>query len=454
MTRITFYKGLKEIGGTFVAVETEKAVCMFDFGFSVSGRCDDAVRLRQESLVEDYVRIGMLPAADGIYAERPARNLGLASYGQNTKEHFFFISHMHIDHMGGLGMLDEEMPVYMSEDSLRLYRRLCAMGDIQQRSHERCIGIPYGQAFTRGDITVRVLQIDHDVIGASGALITTPDGTIVYTGDYRFHGFYPGVSKAFGETCRGADVMVTEGVTVSFGDVDMLSLTEPEEDICTEEMLQQEMAQACRKNSSLLIVNPYNRNVERIHRLIGTFEAEGRTLVMDPVQADYVAEFYPDDDIRVYEKTMNGRNVPEWFKRVTLEDILKAPGKYVLQLDYQDQYAILDLKDVVSRYYHMDGAPLGSYEESYHKMTALLEYLGVPYQYCGLGGHSRPYYLKLMVDTIGPKTLIPLHSFRPEQVNSDRIGQRILPEEGQTVILEHGECRLEGQVSDENINCK
>ena len=33
MTTLTFYNGLREIGGTFVVVETDEARCMFDFGF-------------------------------------------------------------------------------------------------------------------------------------------------------------------------------------------------------------------------------------------------------------------------------------------------------------------------------------------------------------------------------------------------------------------------------------
>ena len=35
MTTLTFYNGLREIGGTFVVVETDEARCMFDFGFAV-----------------------------------------------------------------------------------------------------------------------------------------------------------------------------------------------------------------------------------------------------------------------------------------------------------------------------------------------------------------------------------------------------------------------------------
>lgn len=200
MTNVTFIQGLKEIGGTFVRVETDGAICLFDFGFAVASRIDPAVCLRPESLAADYARLGMLPAEPGIYEPAAAAALGVAPWGGVEKPVFFFISHMHIDHMGGLDMLAPDVPVYMSAESLTLYRRLVAQNDITLRAHDRCIGIPYGKQFTVGDMTVEVLPIDHDCIGASGCRIHTPAGTVVYTGDYRFHGFHPERTRAFGKS--------------------------------------------------------------------------------------------------------------------------------------------------------------------------------------------------------------------------------------------------------------
>ena len=34
---VKFVNGLKEIGGTFVEVETDRAKCMFDFGYAKGG---------------------------------------------------------------------------------------------------------------------------------------------------------------------------------------------------------------------------------------------------------------------------------------------------------------------------------------------------------------------------------------------------------------------------------
>ena len=404
MTTLTFYNGLREIGGTFVVVETDEARCMFDFGFAVMDRMDDKIAVRYNECAADYARLGALASQDGIYDEETAKTLGLVSFENDKKKNFFVISHMHIDHMGGLGMLDQNLPVYMSEDSLKLYRRLEACGDIQVKGHKNCIGIPYGESFTVGDITVEVEAIDHDVIGACGYRITTPGGTICYTGDYRFHGFHPEITKAFGQKMKGVDVLITEGVTVSFDDVDILSLTKPEEPERSEEWLQDTICKESTEQKGLIIVNPYNRNVERLHHLIMTAQKTGRKLVMDGVQADYVQTFYPEDYVNFYE--------------------------------------LMDLSSVITLYIHMDGAPLGDYDPSFGKMHRILDHMNIPYMNIGIGGHSRPYYLRTMLDTIAPHILVPLHSFRPEQVNTAHADKRILPEYGECFVFENGEMIL------------
>ena len=436
MANVTFYKGLRVIGGTFVAVETQQAVCMFDFGFTVNDRADARVSLRPGHIPQDTVRSGQLPAADGIYEEAAAKEIGVVPFGKTEKPHFFVISHMHIDHMGGLDMLDPQIPVYMSEDSLKLYRRLEAQNELTFRGHENCIGIPYGESFEVGDIKIKVVPVDHDCVGACGFLIETPDGTICYTGDYRFHGYHPEVTRAFATECAGADLLITEGVTVSFSDVDMLSLTEPTEAGRTEYTLLDEVSEICAKTDGLVIVNPYNRNVERVHELNKRLANEGRTLVMDCAQADYVATFWPQDAIHVYAPTVHDRPLPANAVLVEREQLLENPASYALQLDYSDLYELFDIQSVTKEYLHIDGAPLGDYDPSYKKMVGQLEAMGITYHYMSLGGHAKPYYIRWMVDTIAPRILVPLHSQRPEQVASKKASRRILPTEGETIVLE------------------
>jgi mRNA degradation ribonuclease J1/J2 len=236
--------------------------------------------------------------------------------------------------------------------------------------------------------------------------------------------------------------MITEGVTVSFAEVDMLTAEEPTE-LRTEEKLQLRMGELAAQEKGLIVINPYNRNVERMHQLIHTLAAQERKLVMDVVQADYVAEFYPEDEICVYAETVHGEELPAGAKLVTRAQLLAEPRHYVLQLNYRDEYELLDLKDCVSCYVHADGSPMGAYMPSYAKLYALLEQLGIPVESLGTGGHAQPYYIRQMIEAVQPDILVPLHSMRPEQVNAKRIGCRVLPREKDSIILEQGKARLE-----------
>ena len=436
MTKLKFYSGLKEIGGTVVAVETEKSICLFDFGFANADRLDSKVLLRNGNEAFDYVKLGVLNAIDGIYDKNVADKLGVKAYGETDKDIFIIISHMHIDHMGGLGALCQKLPVYMSRDSATLYHELGVMGELEIREHENVIPVDYDGSFTVNDIKVTCIQVDHDVIGACGFMIETPQGKICYTGDYRYHGYHPEISRSFAEKCKGADVLISEGVTISFADVDILSLEGPEREN-TEWTLLDKMKNHAINEEGLIIINNYNRNVERIHNFIGVIREAGRELVLEPAQAEYIAAFYNEDKFSIYLPEGGNFSAPllKNYPVVTRKDLLANPKKYVLQQDYKNSYELFELAGVISKYLHMDGAPLGDYDTSFKKFYDLLEVAGIDVEKCGLGGHAEPYYLRNTVDIIAPKTLIPLHSFRPEQLKSHNAGRIILPEIGDVLEL-------------------
>ncbi len=436
MTKLTFYSGLKEIGGTVVAVETDKAICLFDFGYSNADIIDNKVKFRKGLQAYDYVKLGVLNEIDGIYDPFTSKRLGIKEYGNTDKEIFIIISHMHIDHMGGLGVLDPKVPVYMSRDSSILYHEMGVMGELEVREHENVIPVDYDDCINVCDIKVTCVQVDHDVIGACGYKIETPDGSICYTGDYRYHGYHPEISAAFAEKCKGVDLMISEGVTISFDDVDVLSLEGPVREN-SEWTLLDKMKAYAENEEGLIVINNYNRNVERIHNFVRVIKEAGRELVLDPVQAEYVAAFYKEDKFSVYLPEGGECKAPlvKDYPVVTRQDLLDSPKKFVLQQDYKDSFELFDLAPVVSVYLHMDGAPLGDYDPSYAKFYSMLEVIGINVERCGLGGHAEPYYLRRTVDLIEPKILVPLHSFRPEQLKSSHAGKIILPEIGDSITL-------------------
>ncbi|MBQ9512487.1 MAG: hypothetical protein IJR58_04780 [Lachnospiraceae bacterium] len=436
---VQFHKGLKEIGGTFVEVETARAKCMFDFGFARGDMLDYKIRPRKGFAASDYAALGILPVTDGIYDARNADVLRVLPYGEPTvsKECFLLISHMHIDHMGGLTFLHPDVPVYMTKDSLKLYKRISENGKEEGAMHKNCIGVEPGIPFTVGDITVTALSVDHDVPGACGFLIRSEGKTICYTGDFRFHGFHKELSRDFARKVSqaGVDMMICEGTSVSHEPVNMLKLTAPEEGKRTEQDLQKEVRAYAKKAEGLIVINCYPRNVERLHQLVETLKKCGRKLVLVEVAADYLNAFYPKDPICVYEDTMLRADRPKKWRRVSRQELLFDPSQYVLQLPYRNMYELVALRGGVSAYLHFDGAPLGAYDPSFRRMEMMLEELGIAYEHMGVSGHAEPYYIKYMIDTIAPKILVPLHSFKPEQVKSDAAERRILPAEGEVVKL-------------------
>ena len=439
MITVKFVNGLKEIGGTFVEVESMRSKCMFDFGFAHAALLDDRIRQRGRMAASQLARMGVLPVTDGIYDAMNAEALSVLPYGEPSvgKECFLLISHLHIDHIGGLGYLHPDVPVYMSRDSLKLYERLSAHGDVQGGVHKNCIGVDFFEPFTVGDITVTAMPVDHDIPGAAGFLIRGQGKTICYTGDFRYHGFHKELTREFAHRAATADVdlLICEGTTVSHDDINMKLLTAPEEGKRTEEDLQIELAERAQKARGLLLAGFYNRNVERVHRMIQTFKNNRRTLVLQQDTADYVSAFYPEDAICVYADTLSDSEVPKTWRRVTRGEISAHPAEYCLELPYACLYEAASLQGVATAYLHFDGAPLGDYDPAYATMLNVLESLGIAFERLGVSGHAEPYYLRLMIDTIAPRILVPLHSFRPEQVDSMMVGRRLLPEPGEVLTL-------------------
>ena len=62
-------------------------------------------------------------------------------------------------------------------------------------------------------------RVDHSLSGATGYIIHTSSGTIVYTGDFRFHGRREKETIAFMEACKETkpDLLIIEGTRVNEG---------------------------------------------------------------------------------------------------------------------------------------------------------------------------------------------------------------------------------------------
>lgn len=110
------------------------------------------------------------------------------SYLQKNKEKIraFLITHGHEDHIGALPLvlsqLGVRIPVYGTKLTLGLI-------ELKLREHRMTdtplIAIEPGQMLELGNFSVEFLHVNHSICGAVAMAITSPVGTIVYTGDFK-----------------------------------------------------------------------------------------------------------------------------------------------------------------------------------------------------------------------------------------------------------------------------
>jgi len=441
MTTLRFYKGLNTIGGTVVEIQTEDACCIFDFGLDGATEIDRRVKLRPEAMVRDHLAAGCLPMVTGLYDHAELGNIPLTSYSEAEIKPFVLISHMHIDHMGALGFLSKEVDVFMSEDSLLMYRGLIITEGAFFRPHENVIGAAPMEWVKRGSITFRMIPVDHDVPGACGFEIVTPDGRICYTGDLRLHGFYGGDTLAFASNVRGADVCITEGVTVSFiEDFDAVVPDSSLDPATTEQQALEDISVAASKAQGLVFLNLYNRNIQRLALLHDSMKKAGRQLVLEPETATLLNYFSPKKQLYVYEPLCH-RSPCTDMTAISRGEIQGHPDRYALQLSYENLLETLDFEPSNSLYIHSNGVPLGAYDPAYQRLLNFLSQQGIPYQSISCGGHASPAHLKFILEAIAPKCLVPLHCLTPEKICIDG-SKQVLPKPGECYILHSGDLLL------------
>ena len=269
----------------------------------------------------------------------------------------------------------------------------------------------------RGDLRFRMIPVDHDVPGASGFEIQTPDGRICYTGDLRLHGREGEKSIAFADAVKHADVCITEGTMVSFiEDFEAVVASDSLEGQRTEALVETEVIEA-RKSAAggMVFINLYRRNVLRVHALAQALETIGRRFVMLYPTAVLYRQFHPGAKVTVFAPSLGKRTLPN-ADYVSTAELRRNPDRYALELPYERLLETLDFAPETSLYIHSDGVPLGAHDPGLQRLKEFLARQGIAYLSISCGGHAKPEHLKYILNRIAPKTLIPLHSLTPEKL--------------------------------------
>ncbi|MHA1974886.1 MAG: MBL fold metallo-hydrolase, partial [Candidatus Hodarchaeales archaeon] len=219
MTKLTFYGGVDEIGGNKILLEDQDTRVFLDFGmsFNQSGMYfSEFLSPRNCNGLGDYFATGLLPDIKGVYRQDYLGYMGRPK--EDRLVDAVLVSHAHMDHMSYLHHLRNDIEFIMSKGTHAICSTLqetrsSGVNDLliktpsfQIRPSKRgdgytkvtkrdgyderpCRVIDYNKKFKVGELEIVPFEVDHSLPGATAYLIYTSEGSILYTGDYRFHGY-------------------------------------------------------------------------------------------------------------------------------------------------------------------------------------------------------------------------------------------------------------------------
>ncbi|HEY8863159.1 MAG TPA: MBL fold metallo-hydrolase [Candidatus Dormibacteraeota bacterium] len=377
-TLLTFLHTGNPTGLKFL-VEHGDARCLFDFGQEHSpGRSPFSLGLKPRPGRElaDLIAVGAAPALQGVYA-------GDVWDGRTHG----FITHMHLDHTGLIPLLGPDVPLYYPADMDPVRVAADRSGYLPWRRPPGS-GIGDGETIAAGPIRVRFVAVDHDVPGSTGFLIETPELTIAFTGDVRWHGLHPEVTEAFAHAARGADILIQEGVSLGY------VLVEGAPPPLSEAEAIAELGRVVAEVPGLVVVNCYGMNRERVAGLAAGCAVAGRRFLMEPEMAAMAG--WPD---------VLG----------SIDAVRADPRGHCLQLGFESLPLLIDLQPPAgSVWIQSGGQPMGTYDPAYAVLEAWVARFGLELRTVTSSGHSRASDIVRMVSMIRPRVVLPVHSRAPE----------------------------------------
>ena len=327
MTSLTFYGGVNEIGGNKILLEDQATRVFLDFGMSFSlanQYFDEFMQPRKCNGILDLLEFGLLPNLEGVYRCDYLDHCRLPSEKTRSIDGVL-LSHAHMDHSSYIHYLREDIPIHCTQASKDIMQALdetgstgtCELISLKEsfktytnkkgdesrlkgdKTKKPRIYHTVSDPFNVGELAVDALQVSHSLEGATAYILETSAGSVVYTGDFRFHGYKGDLTQAFMERAADYDpiALICEGTRIS-------------ETLTDSELTVKEVAKKrVEKTDNLVIVNFPVRDTDRMQSFFQVAKETDRALVIDMKQA-YLLELFKqsgvptldidDDNMRIY----------------------------------------------------------------------------------------------------------------------------------------------------------
>jgi ribonuclease J len=315
-----------------------------------------------------------------------------------------------------LPLVNPKIPIYMSKTLHEILIKIQPLlpGDFDI-SHLDIREIAPDESVQIGNLTITARPVDHSP-AAYAYQITDGEKCTVYTGDIRFHSNQAWKSWSLADKVPAPDYLIMEGTRLSRKDVDGV------EKYPTEQAVRDGITDLLRDSGKLAFISLSSQNLDRLCSVISACARVGRTFVVDPYTAallDIFNEFSARvptvdmaDCVKVYFGTSEkmsqkmigaGLFYKHRAQKVSKEDILAAPEKYIIKYNWK-----------LARWLLCNG--VSDYDFIYSMWTGYLTRQNTWDAYkdhlveIHTSGHAAVDDLREFVKKIAPAKIIPIHT--------------------------------------------
>lgn len=433
---LKIFDGDSTVGGNKIYAEG----VFLDFGLNMNVYnqfFDSYLKPRVSTGIEDYVLTGLLPPLN-IYRKDIVSD-SMRKILVDLKVDAVLISHAHVDHAGMIPYLSSEIPIVVSQDTLKIFNYLQTVGNDAYISFgerefvaredgvvistkkrksdviERIfIGAEEGQI---GNVFYKMFPVDHSIPGSVGYLIKTSDASLFYTGDFNLHSRGREFTlKSFQAVSRyRPDFLIIEGTNIDYvHDGSTLS----------EDDLVNEFSQIIKKTKGVVVFDFTSKNVERMKTV---FLASSETKRQPVVTAEIaflltslgidIGDLYVLNERRLTQEKWYEMIAPKGY--LSYKDINANLNRFVICMGFYDIINLLDINTKYGSYVFTRSEPFNEdLTVDFHKLQNWIRYLDMEFhkgENLHVSGHATRKEIEQVVDIINPKHIVPVHTQNPDK---------------------------------------